>query len=614
MQQPARFQRASIFPLEWNDTVAEFLQLFDSHRYRYIYRPHDGDSWFSAKEEWRLTDPEILKAVACKHPKYLLGFRFGKQTRFAVLDIDAESPYHNLRSYNKLKRVLGEAGITQLVPCRSSASNGWHLYIFFDELVNSLHLKRALVDLLTYTGFRIKSGTLEIFPNVSHASAGMGLRLPLQHDFAFLNDKSLEPTTERWELSATKALDYFLDAVNTCSNTRAQFLELQKYSAACAEKIDKLTALRAEVRTPGIVVALPAPKQSVAGAHTSDVTAIFSVLPPGIHADEWFRGRTYHAQGLTGPSQRADAIYCLSHYLFYGDPSCALPALGYGYETERELAIKHILELRNNGFSKDLNKGEADAISQIERAANWQPPQRRTQESKKYTAIQPISWVRENANRKVDARRRIQKALDHLKTQSRSFTTVELEQLAHCSRQTLYKHSDIWRQDYEDLAVGFFASCTHEYNGVEGGGPSETTPLPPSLKKDVPPGLLAAKRIVFELKMRDKKDKHKRDLVLENMLSIRDRRWHESLDSLKTAVLYELTIPELKSNIALLHSLRATAPDEEAQNAAESLMHAFTDHMTQAIHHGNLQISAHLPNSSDIQKDYQKPLSDSECI
>ncbi|PZM77151.1 MAG: hypothetical protein DKT66_28340 [Candidatus Melainabacteria bacterium] len=572
MQRPARFQRAVIFPESWDDTVSEFLQLFHHHRYQYIYRPHDSDSWLSANEDWRLTDTEILKAVAGVHPKYLLGFRFGKQTRFAVLDIDAESPYHNLRSFNKLKRVLRDAGITQVVPFRSSTSSGWHLYIFFDELVNSLHLKRALVNLLTYTGFRIKSGELEIFPNVSHASAGMGLRLPLQSGFAFLNDRNLESDIERWELSPTKALDYFLDAANSCSNTRAQFEELQKHATLCAEKLDKVTALRAQPRTPGNVIAMPDRKVKIAGQHTEDVAAIFSVMPPGIRADDWFRGRTYHATGLSGPSQRADAIHCLSHYLFYGDPSCALPALGYGYETERELAIKQILELRHNGFSKDLNKGEADAVSQIERAANWIPPHRRQDEPKKYAPVQPISWVRENANRKVDARKRIQSALEKLKSASVKFTTVDLQKSAQCSRETLYKHEDIWRQAYEDLADGFFAICTDEYNGVEGGGSSETAPLTPSDKKDVPAGLLAARRIVFELKMRDQKEKRKRDLLLADMSKTCDRYWLSELARLQELQVSTSTFKDLRTLLVSLRALKATAPDEDAQVTVEALM------------------------------------------
>ncbi|HEY9870589.1 MAG TPA: hypothetical protein V6D08_15595 [Candidatus Obscuribacterales bacterium] len=73
--------------------------------------------------------------------------------------------------------------------------------------------------------------------------------------------------------------------------------------------------------------------------------------------------------------------------------------------------------------------------------------------------LQP-GWARANANRKSDARRRITEAMINLKSMQRPFTTVELQKAAGCSRRTLYDHADIWRQDYEDLASGFFAICT----------------------------------------------------------------------------------------------------------------------------------------------------------
>ncbi len=568
MQQPARFQRANLYPADRNDTVSEFLGLFEHHRYQYIYRPLDGGSWLSANEQWKLTDPEILKAVGCAHPKFLLGFRFGKQTRFAVIDIDAGSEYHNLRSFQKLKTVLANAGISNIVPFRSSDSDGWHLYIFFDEAINSAHLRKSLVQVLTYTGFRIKSGTLEIFPNVSVGSAGMGLRLPLQPGFAFLHSKNLQVQTERWELSPTKALDYFLDEVNSSSNSYKQFLVLQKHAQELADKQNKLTELRA--RTPsleeqGNVVTLKRMPQATTGDHVQAVRDVFSQLPPGLNTDDWYRGRAYHAEGLSGPSQRADAIRCLSHYLFYGDPSRQLPALGYGYETERELAIKQILEIRHNGFSVDLNQGRRDAVAQIERAAHWIPPHKRTEEPKKYISHRPIAWIRENANRQLDAQTRIKTSLEKLKKRGGSFTTVELQQGAECSRATLYKHEDIWRQDYEDLAEGFFASCTHEYNGVVGGGSSETTPLPLLDKKDIAPGRLAARRIVYELMMREGRRVAQKEKCHRQVADSLIEKWKAELDGVTDKANTSKSIKELNGLIPILLSLISRSHDDEAE-------------------------------------------------
>ena len=114
-------------------------------------------------------------------------------------------------------------------------------------------------------------------------------------------------------------------------------------------------------------------------------------LPPGIIVDNWYQGRLYHLNGLTGPSQRAESIECLGHYLFYGDPSRGLPALGYGYEQKRKWAIEEFLKINNNGQSKDINKGRHDAIAQAERAANWRPAHKTSSEPIKYTDKRPVS-------------------------------------------------------------------------------------------------------------------------------------------------------------------------------------------------------------------------------
>ncbi|MBK8225220.1 MAG: hypothetical protein IPK73_29765 [Candidatus Obscuribacter sp.] len=84
--------------------MAEFLGLF--HRYSYIYKSKFGGEWFSAQEKWCLSDTEILKAIACEHPKFILGTRAAKASRFAVLDIDAGSKYHNSKSLEKLVATL----------------------------------------------------------------------------------------------------------------------------------------------------------------------------------------------------------------------------------------------------------------------------------------------------------------------------------------------------------------------------------------------------------------------------------------------------------------------------------------------------------------------------
>jgi hypothetical protein len=281
-------------------------------------------------------------------------------------------------------------------------------------------------------------------------------------------------------------------------------------------------------------------------------------MPVGIIVENWLRGRSFHLQGLSGPSQRAEAIQCLNHYLFYGDPSRDLPAIGYGYEQERSWAVTQFLEAHHNNCSEDINRGRADAIAQVDRAANWRPPYKRVDEPKKY------SWIRENANRKSDARKRITEALDGLKRLKRSFTTVELQEAAGCARDTLYKHSDIWRQDYEDLADGFFAICPDEYNAVEGAACQESLPPATGFQKNTPPGLLAARRVVYELSMRSKRDMRKAQKTVLGSSEAAEKEWRDKVASLSKEVPSDIPIEKLKSLIGVLSNYLSLAPYEEA--------------------------------------------------
>ncbi len=48
--------------------------------------------------------------------------------------------------------------------------------------------------------------------------------------------------------------------------------------------------------------------------------------------------------------------------------------------------------------------------------------------------------------------------------------------------------------------------CTDEYNAVEGAASQESLPPATVFEKIMPPGLLAARRIAYELSMRSKRD------------------------------------------------------------------------------------------------------------
>jgi len=558
---PTRFARQYYFPKGWEFCVEQFLGLF--HRYGHILKPLGGGSWFSANENWRLDDSQILKAIACVHPKFYLGCRAGKTTRFAVLDIDANSKYHNKKSLDKLLKLLSEAGLAKSFLFRSSYSGGWHLYIFFDEPLNSADVRNQIVRLLTVADFQISKGTLEIFPHPGEGSLGLGLRLPLQPGFAWLNSKTLEVEYERNDVDATTALELFVDALDGGANSYHAFRYLKTHIEELESRKEKAIA-QGQGQAINNVVPLRRTSRSHSDSEFADfVSAVFQKLPPGIIVDNWYKGRIYHLNGLTGASQRAESIECLGHYFFYGDPSRDLQALGYGYEKEREWAINEFLTARHNGFSKELNDGHSDARAQIERAANWKPARLSTAQVKKYSVKRSPAWIRENINRKADARKRIKAALETVKKRGRQFTTVELQEEASCSRRTLYDHSDIWRKDYEDLADGFFAICTDEYNSVERAGSSETKPSATTPSKITPPGLLAARRIVYELSMRHQRDIKRKERIKNEANSIAEQQWRNKVSVLTKDCPMTLPIERMRSLLFVLSNYLSVAPCEE---------------------------------------------------
>ena len=421
----------------------------------------------------------------------------------------------------------------------------------------------------------MSKGTLEVFPNRSDTSKGMGLRLPLQPGFAWLNKHNLQVEYERSELTAGKALEFFLDYLESDANSFADFRKLKSHVQELEARKAKAIA-HADPTYSNIVPIRRTADNLQPSEFTNFVALIFGQLPPGIIADNWYKGRLFFHHGLAGPSQRAEALICVGHYIFYGDPSLGIPPLGYGYEQEREWALERFITSRHNGQSKDINDGRADALAQVQRAANWTPPHRKGIEATKYAPVRPISWIKENQNRQKDARTRIQDALDALKKQNRAFTTVELHELAQCSRETLYKHKDIWRavyddrKNYRDLSAGFFANCTDEYNDVVGADSSKIKPPTTGDSKITPPGLLAARQIAQEISMRSQRDmrRNEKQKAASELASSSD--WSDKVASLTTDPPASLTIERLKLLLVVLAHYLSIAPSKEDEEVLVS--------------------------------------------
>lgn len=558
-----------------------FLSLF--HRYNYIFKPvSENGTWQSANEAWELKPSEIFKAVACLHPRFYLGTRAGKFTRFAVLDIDARSLYHNKNSWRQLRKVLIAAGLERFNLYQSSYSNGWHVYIFFEEAVPTKELRSALVRLLMANGFQIASGQLEVFPNPGNDnSQGYGLRLPLQPGFAWLDEHTLEVDQKREELSPAEALHKFISNLWD-GNTYQDYRNLVEYSARLSTKQTELLNKVKAVATSNAIPMRPSPR-TVADASEEDLITVidtFGFVPPGMNVDTWAKGRNYAVTGLTAPSQRHDAGFALNHYFFYGDPGRAIPALGYNHEDERFAIVHELLSAKHNGYSKQLERGQADAVANIRRQANWRPPSKRA-EAANVHQHQPGTKVdrslvlvrqRANAKRSRSACQKITQAVNSLLEKGIQLSLSSIHMESGVAVSTIRRHPDLWKVQQERQYQDLFAALSGEYNAVVQGGDSENPPLASSSDKKKPVGLLAARQVVYELKMRGERERRKTAKQKEQQTDNRIEDWKAQVEkhlpeSICTADTVYLQFLQAMYGVSL-----ATSPDYENQQWLQGIL------------------------------------------
>ena len=559
---PSRFSRAKFFPARTDEAAAQFLSLF--HRYAYILRPYTGGGWFSAQDDWKLSDGEILKAIAGLQSKYYLGTRCGKASKYAVLDIDAGSKYHCKEGYAKIAALLEKAGIAEHNLYQSSESGGWHIYIFFDAPVSSRDLYRQFHQLFTLHDFEVAKGKLEIFPNPGDKSLGQGLRLPLQQGFAWLNPDSLVVREDREGMSPTEALLSFVRDMECTVNPYHDFHKLRAYVEKLSATRQVIVARAATPSTMGEVIPIRRDMGQQSGPEAiSVVRKAFHKVPPGINCDTWVTGRHYFQNGLTGPSQRADALFSLMHYFFYGDPERLIAAMGYGFEDERKWLVDEVIKNKHHGKSKDIASGRADALKQIERAANWVPPHRRGQEARKYEPVVPISWVRNNAKRATVAQKKITVAVEDFREANMQFSTRDLALKSGVSTRTIAKYPQLWKPAMEEIRSGRLATDLHEYNAVEGAASQESLPPSSIQEKIMPPGRLAARRILYELKMRDARETRKNSEAAQRSEKGSQERWRDRVDVLMEKDVSATSDGELRILINLLARELIIAPTEE---------------------------------------------------
>ena len=170
-QNPLGVRLCELFPYLWNTIAA----------------PNE------VKPEWETLNkyplrPRVLWQEWQDKTK-LVGVRFGTDTLYGMLDIDRQSPYHPAQDPEglaTLRAALETIGIYRTVLITSSDSGGLHLYIPLPYAVPTFGLASALKQCVEAQGFTVAPGQLEIFPNTKAYGFGGEFieynahRLPLQ--------------------------------------------------------------------------------------------------------------------------------------------------------------------------------------------------------------------------------------------------------------------------------------------------------------------------------------------------------------------------------------------------------------------------------------------------
>lgn len=167
-------------------TIKTREQLFDLfyESFRPIKRT-DDKGWFAFKGG---ITRDVLYELWESDQAYI-GCRFKGTTHYGLIDIDTNSPYHNVDSLLRIQEILHqELGLTAVL-IQSSSSKGVHMIVPFTTRVRTWSLALALKGAMMKHGLVVDKGVLELFPNTKHyQSMYLAVRTPGQQGQYLLNN------------------------------------------------------------------------------------------------------------------------------------------------------------------------------------------------------------------------------------------------------------------------------------------------------------------------------------------------------------------------------------------------------------------------------------------
>lgn len=183
------------------DLIKQFIELYPNRGGSLV--KHETGTWREVSRFYDLPDDEIVRAISSAQT-LVRAANWDTRTKFTVLNINAESNYHNQLTLWQLQNSLAQKGVHKIRIYQSSESGGWHVYIFWNDWVSSTRSAAVISAVLMSAGFQIEPEVLEVFPSKK------ALRLPLQTGFSWLNESG-RVIMRRSEISLEGALALYLD-------------------------------------------------------------------------------------------------------------------------------------------------------------------------------------------------------------------------------------------------------------------------------------------------------------------------------------------------------------------------------------------------------------------
>lgn len=383
-----------------NESQQKLLQIF-THRWNWIIKENNQSSWKTV--ETKICDGTLTKIY--EDPSKLIGVGFGEHTKYLMIDIDKNSPYHPKNDPSALpllELTLYKIGLQENIKIQSSHSEGIHIYYPWSQKLKSYIVGLNITQYLERNGWTVKNGVLEIFPNKKKGEKTddkrqwklyQRHRLPLQpNSGSYLLDNRYQP------IFTPHALDSFVNQWEKIS--KAQDIEKFKKCLHVESKIN------------------------VKSKKSKKSLEIEKELNQQIE------------QGFTGNGQTNDILLNLGRRIRLNQKLGGI---------ELRDTIKHIIT--NMTGYEEYCRHKYEIHQRCQDIARWaETSNPLDKETKSKDLPKPTTNNKEKAQ---DALNRIIEAMKiTIKKEYKNITAFieEICRIAKCSASTLYKHQQIWRE------------------------------------------------------------------------------------------------------------------------------------------------------------------------